>query len=169
MTWYTIEPRDPLLVRDGRPFGADSDGARTLPFPPPSVLAGAFRTRVWHSKEGGWNVAEAKALPIKGPVLCSLDRTRDNIEIVSQLWFASPRDCALFDPERATTKQASQQTSKPSGWRRYGLIPEPEPSTTPSSMGTAKRPDTCVGWSPPRPFRRRSPLVKAPRFGLVKP
>ena len=44
--WYRVEPRDPLMVRDGRPFSVDTDGARSLDFPPPSVLAGMVRTRV---------------------------------------------------------------------------------------------------------------------------
>jgi len=37
-----IEPRDPLIVRDGRPF-TNSPGARakSLPFPLPQTLAGA--------------------------------------------------------------------------------------------------------------------------------
>ncbi len=41
-----IEPRDPLIVRDGRPF-TNSPGARarSLPFPLPQTLAGAYRTR----------------------------------------------------------------------------------------------------------------------------
>ncbi|WP_448566723.1 type III-B CRISPR module-associated protein Cmr3 [Thermus sp.] len=41
-----IEPRDPLIVRDGRPF-TNNPGARakSLPFPLPQTLAGAYRTR----------------------------------------------------------------------------------------------------------------------------
>ncbi len=42
---FKILPRDPLLARDGRPFSSDPGArARTLPFPLPSVLAGAVRT-----------------------------------------------------------------------------------------------------------------------------
>ncbi|KHG65652.1 MULTISPECIES: type III-B CRISPR module-associated protein Cmr3 [Thermus] len=41
-----IEPRDSLIVRDGRPF-TNSPGARarSLPFPLPQTLAGAYRSR----------------------------------------------------------------------------------------------------------------------------
>ncbi len=44
MTIWIIEPRDPLIVRDGRPFGPDP-GARatTLLFPFPSTVAGGLR------------------------------------------------------------------------------------------------------------------------------
>ena len=41
-----IEPRDPLIVRDGRPFtNTPGARARSLPFPFPQTLAGAYRTR----------------------------------------------------------------------------------------------------------------------------
>jgi CRISPR-associated protein Cmr3 len=46
MTLYTLEPRDPLIARDGRPFNADPGAkASTLPFPMPSTIAGVARTR----------------------------------------------------------------------------------------------------------------------------
>jgi len=43
----TITPRDPLILRDGRPFGAGSEGAnraRSLDWFYPSTVAGAVRT-----------------------------------------------------------------------------------------------------------------------------
>ncbi|MER3557397.1 MAG: CRISPR-associated protein Cmr3 [Thermus sp.] len=41
-----IEPRDPLIVRDGRPFdNTPGARARSLPFPLPQTLAGAYRAR----------------------------------------------------------------------------------------------------------------------------
>jgi CRISPR-associated protein Cmr3 len=39
-----IEPHDPVIFRDGRPF-TDGLPARTLPFPIPATTAGAIRTR----------------------------------------------------------------------------------------------------------------------------
>ena len=40
-----MTPQDPLIARDGRPFG-DGQGSRMrgLPWPLPSVVAGSFRT-----------------------------------------------------------------------------------------------------------------------------
>ena len=43
-TWI-IEPRDSLIVRDGKPFGANITHAVSLDFPFPSTTAGGVRTR----------------------------------------------------------------------------------------------------------------------------
>ncbi|MCL4514097.1 MAG: type III-B CRISPR module-associated protein Cmr3 [Firmicutes bacterium] len=48
-TQITVSPHDPIIVRDGRPFGAGSEGAnraRSLDWPYPSTVAGAVRTLV---------------------------------------------------------------------------------------------------------------------------
>src|SRR5437763_13755509 len=41
---WIIEPRDPFIARDGRPFSAGAS-ATTLPFPFPSTITGGVRTR----------------------------------------------------------------------------------------------------------------------------
>jgi len=44
-TWL-VEPRDPLVFRDGKPFTSIPGArAKSVPFPYPSTLAGAIRTR----------------------------------------------------------------------------------------------------------------------------
>lgn len=60
MSWFLLEPRDPLMVRDGRPFGLDTDGARSLDFPPCSVTAGALRTRVGFAVGGGHHTSSER-------------------------------------------------------------------------------------------------------------
>lgn len=107
MTWHVIEPRDPLMVRDGRPFGLDTDGVRSLDFPPPSVIAGALRTRIWHQR-GGWTSKEAKAVTVRGPILAELGDSEGSHEAL----FAAPRDCVLFDDQE-----------KAGGWDRFALHP----------------------------------------------
>jgi CRISPR-associated protein Cmr3 len=64
-----IYPRDPLLVRDGRPFSSDPGArARTLPFPLPSVLAGAVRTLAGSDSGGGFKYpAQIAGNQITGP------------------------------------------------------------------------------------------------------
>lgn len=76
-TWL-IEPRDPLIVRDGRPFGADIAGARatSLDFPFPSTTTGGVRTRQGLNKGGNFDfdtVAQLKQLEVGGPLLVELD------------------------------------------------------------------------------------------------
>ena len=52
-TWL-IEPRDPLVFRDGKPFtSVPGARAKSVPFPYPSTLAGAVRTRSAALQHGG--------------------------------------------------------------------------------------------------------------------
>jgi CRISPR-associated protein Cmr3 len=76
-TWI-IEPRDPLIVRDGRPFSADIAGARatSLDFPFPSTTTGGVRTQQGLGKGGNFDaalIAELKQLEVCGPLLIELD------------------------------------------------------------------------------------------------
>ncbi|MEZ0348117.1 MAG: type III-B CRISPR module-associated protein Cmr3 [Thermus sp.] len=67
-----IEPRDPLIVRDGRPF-TNSPGARarSLSFPLPQTVAGAYRTRRGLLEGLSFPEAaeEVRGLGIRGPLL----------------------------------------------------------------------------------------------------
>lgn len=74
-TWL-IEPRDPLIFRDGRPFSA-SPGARakTLSFPLPASITGAARTRAGLNANGHFDKSRITALRkehIRGPLLVEL-------------------------------------------------------------------------------------------------
>ncbi|WP_337845330.1 type III-B CRISPR module-associated protein Cmr3 [Thermus sp.] len=74
-----IEPRDPLIARDGRPFSAHPGAqAKSLPFPLPQTLAGAYRRR--RAEALGLSFPEAaeavKAWPIRGPLLAEEDGGR---------------------------------------------------------------------------------------------
>ncbi len=80
MTTWIIEPRDPLIVRDGRPFGLIPGArARSLGFPFPSTTAGALRTRSWQDAVGafspppGHDVSELLETAVAGPLLVALD------------------------------------------------------------------------------------------------
>lgn len=76
MTLWIIEPRDSLIVRDGRPFGA-VPGARahSLDFPFPSTVAGGARTRA--GLTGGvfdkGLIEEVRNIEVRGPLLAELD------------------------------------------------------------------------------------------------
>src|SRR5258706_11793871 len=112
MTIWIIEPRDPLIVRDGRPFGPDP-GARasSLPFPFPSTTAGGARSRAALDDNGFFKFANSqnqpevqnqlnrlKQLHVRGPLLVQL--TADGHDIPLNQWLVpAPRDALLFPTE----------------------------------------------------------------------
>ncbi|MBS3967039.1 MAG: type III-B CRISPR module-associated protein Cmr3 [Truepera sp.] len=136
-----IEPRDPLVVRDGRPFSS-SPGARalSLPFPLPQTLAGAIRTRIGLAQ--GLSFPEAavqvRQIGIQGPLLA--ERHDDNW----RLMVPAPADCVLL-----------AEGDKP---HRYRLLP--------LSLGAGVRTNLPEGLNPvgiPRPSSKSKPLA-VPRF-----
>lgn len=83
MTLWIIEPRDPLIVRDGKPFGPNP-GARatTLPFPFPSTIVGTLRTKAGLDQHGQFDrtqIATVLAKTLHGPLLVELDPDADAI------------------------------------------------------------------------------------------
>lgn len=109
MTTWIIEPHDPLIVRDGRPFGA-IPGARATShdFPFPSTTTGGVRTRYGLSNDRDFDdesqraelIAEVRRIAVRGPLLVELDGDTDAITD----WFApAPADALLLNldpPER---------------------------------------------------------------------
>lgn len=89
-----IEPRDPLIFRDARPFSADPGArSRTQEFPPPSAIIGALRTRYGRAKGFSFANEEVEALrklTMRGPLLAALDG--EHLE----LFLPTPRDLVLF-------------------------------------------------------------------------
>ncbi len=105
-TWI-IEPRDPLIARDGRPFTADPGArAKSLPFPFPSTTAGTVRTRYGFTL-GDFNdeaqkhnlIDTVQQIAVQGPLLVELN---DAGEIQDWL-LPAPADAVLFE---AGAKQA---------------------------------------------------------------
>ncbi len=96
LTWL-IEPRDALIVRDGRPFDS-TPGARaaTLSFPFPSTTTGGVRTQHGIAKGGDFKdenlLKELKSLPVLGPLLVEL-----NADGAIRQWFApAPADALIL-------------------------------------------------------------------------
>jgi CRISPR-associated protein Cmr3 len=91
MSSYLIEPRDPLIVRDGRPMFAGMPQMRSLDFPLPSTLAGLARTRAGAGDDGRFDhsqIAALRTLAVRGPWLVTLDANGNATE---NFWPA-PRD-----------------------------------------------------------------------------
>jgi len=77
MNVWLIEPRDPLIFRDGKPFMPTPGArARSLPFPFPSTLAGAVRTRAGQDDAGRFDrdrITELLQVNVRGPILAALN------------------------------------------------------------------------------------------------
>ena len=78
---WIIEPRDPFIARDGKPFGRGTN-ASTLPFPFPSTTTGGVRTRAglaegsFLDEMGQPNhnlIQKVKEIAAKGSLLVELD------------------------------------------------------------------------------------------------
>jgi CRISPR-associated protein Cmr3 len=96
-TWtLELRPRDPILVRDARPFSADP-GARavTLEWPLPATVVGALRTHIGNAVGVDWSADGGRALvreiAVQGPFL--LRRGSDGRR---EVYFPAPRDAVLY-------------------------------------------------------------------------
>lgn len=145
MNPYLIEPRDPLIARDGRPFGPDP-GARaaTLAFPAPTTLVGGLRTRAGTGPGGSFD-ADASAVlehELRGPLLARLDAGR--VECLAP----APLDALLLEPLDAAPGRA----------RRTRLLP-----LRPRDHETT---DLPAGLAPvgPQEHRPQKPHKNAPAF-----
>ncbi len=133
MTVWIIEPRDPLIVRDGRPFGPDP-GVRavSLAFPFPSTTTGALRTQAGLNEHGIFTqtqaqLADLKKIAVRGPLLVELD----NRDQIADWLLPAPADALLFDKDDQHPKiirqlvplklQADEYTDLPDDLAPVGL------------------------------------------------
>lgn len=86
---YKITPKQPLIFRDGKPFGTEDNMAETLPFPQPSTIAGAMRTAWAENNDRNYKKAAKKS--VCSPLL--LDNK------TNQLLFPAPADSVCLKPE----------------------------------------------------------------------
>lgn len=92
--FLTLTPRDPLIARDGRPFGAgQGHRMRSLNWPYPSVLAGALRTLLGKMNGGDFSsenlLSALKRLRVAGPLL----------QANQELYFPAPADLIVWEDE----------------------------------------------------------------------
>lgn len=112
MTLWIIEPRDPLIARDGRPFGPDPGArAESLSFPPPSMVVGSLRHKAGLTANGHFDKASIdhiKSLTMRGPLLVELDHDGQ----FKQFLFPAPADVVAFESEPAPDKSDCASDSK---------------------------------------------------------
>ncbi|MCP4422792.1 MAG: CRISPR-associated protein Cmr3 [Chloroflexi bacterium] len=148
MELWMIEPHDPLIVRDGRPFGPTPGArAKTLAFPFPATIAGGVRTRAGTDENGLFDTSDAnidavKNVGIRGPLLAEVD---DKDE--AALLVAAPADALLL--QDADTKQVARHSLRPLALPGGALSDLPQPLDYP--VGLAE-PDL------------RKPYKDAPRY-----
>ena len=70
MTYYLIEPKDPLIIRASRPFEAITD-EQAARFPPPSTVGGALRNLCARSNQLALNEA-LLSIAVTGPLAIKL-------------------------------------------------------------------------------------------------
>jgi len=149
MNTWIIEPRDPLIVRDGRPFGP-TPGARaaSLTFPFPSTTTGGVRTQEGLDADGRFQLSEiqrVKGIEVRGPLLVELDPTTGDI---AQWLAAAPADALLLDIEPPDAAKALVK------WLVPLQLPPQASTNLPGGL-------SLVGMPKPDP---RKPCIKAPRY-----
>jgi CRISPR-associated protein Cmr3 len=137
---YLLEPHDPLLVRDGRPFTAGGH-AQTLPFVLPPTLSGFVRS-VQGSESGTFDPAripELRGLQTLGPVLRGPD---------GALYLPAPRDAVRFKDGDEHTLLPLTPTALPEGALMDTLSEQLLPLTLPGNpKGKPAAGDPFWHWS----------------------
>ena len=122
MTTWIVEPRDTLVVRDGRPIQEGSPPMHSLDFPWPSTIAGLVRTRIGTNEHGQFKMTptDARKIQVHGPWLATLNEKGN----ITEHLLPAPQDCVWHVIER--------KNHVPSKWERRRLAP------------IAKLPDGCA-------------------------
>lgn len=104
-TWI-IEPRDSLIARDGKPFGANVAHATTLDFPFPSTTTGGVRTRagIINGKFDVSQIDSVKNIEVRGALLAELDQHGE----ISDFYLPSPADALLLQSAEQREKNEAQ-------------------------------------------------------------
>lgn len=100
MNAWLINPRDPLIFRDGKPFTATpGERAKSLLFPYPSTVAGAMRSLAGMDAATGkfevTRIPELLQKSVRGPVLVEVDEA----DLIRDWFFPAPADALLIQAE----------------------------------------------------------------------
>jgi CRISPR-associated protein Cmr3 len=124
-TLLDLTPHDPLIARDGRPFGAgQGNRMRGLPWPLPSVVAGSFRTALVKATGGDFSGDVPQRLMAEVAVAGVLPAHNGG------LYLPAPLDGAWHKETKTLFRAAPQTidegcgTDLPDGLRPVMLSPE---------------------------------------------
>lgn len=123
MSIWIIEPHEPLIFRDGRPFSSNPGAsANSLPFPFPSTTTGGARMQAGLDEHDTFvrSPKEVRRLKVRGPLLVQLPMNSPEPENLEWL-FPAPADAVLLKPEEEHKEDESEQVSVKANLRR--LIP----------------------------------------------
>jgi CRISPR-associated protein Cmr3 len=108
-TWL-IEARDPLIVRDGRPFdNTPGSRAASLAFPYPATTAGGVRTRAGIGFSGGWRDNDnalsqsVRQIGVRGPLLAEVQSGE-----ALRFLVPAPADAVILNTDPPNTKSADR-------------------------------------------------------------
>lgn len=109
--------RDPIVSRDGRPFGAgQGNRMRSLRWPLPSMMAGAVRTALAKSANRDFSIGTAQDL--LEVEIAGLFPLADE-----QLYLPAPHDCVVH-PQQGPLRAAPQPVAQGEcDWPAAGLLP----------------------------------------------
>lgn len=143
MSTWILEPRDPFIARDARPFTAEP-GARavSLPLPPPSTIAGIWRTRRGRKSDGTFDTSMVESLlqeQVAGPLLAELSPEGE----IKGFFAPAPADAVIFGEKGSlqvhhlvpTSLLEGEKTNLPQGCMPLSFMGKP-PQGKPSSTAS---------------------------------
>jgi CRISPR-associated protein Cmr3 len=145
MKYLVVEPHDSVIIRDGRPFStvAGVAKAHSLPFVTPSVISGAFRSRLATNVDGdyigvGTDVESLQNISVRGPIL--MRRTIEN-NVNWTPFCARPADAVAFDDSpRWFRVKPQNQGSMGTDLSAHKLFPLYLPDDAPDAKVTISAP-----------------------------
>lgn len=113
MSIWTVEPRDTIVLRDGRPIADGAGRMRTLRMPWPSSIAGLVRTRIGTTPQGDFTLAIPAALKIAvcGPWIVDLGAPAGG----PSWWGPAPADAAWLRERDAPPHTCTRFRLAPTG------------------------------------------------------
>jgi len=154
VTTWLVEPRDPLVFRDGRP-ALDGVPMSCLPFPWPSTIAGLSRTIAGSDEDGVFlfprnatKLRELLEIKVQGPWMVLLSPQGEILDLA----FPAPNDCIWF-PNPTCSETWKQLPIRPTE-RKEGEL-----SNLPGDLSPLE---------PVEGFPPRKPLKEAPSWWRYK-